>query len=186
MELIPALKLGWLNGWVLLASFYLVFGIRMLVFPKGVVKKLFSVSGWSKEQRILSAIGKPFSLGCLALIILTPLQLGRPVFVIGTALFAIGFAGMMVALFNFRSAPVEQAVTSGLYRISRNPQWVSLALMLAGSCIAIGSWMALILLLVAAVFYHFRILGEERACLEHYGEPYRQFLKCVPRYFLFV
>ena len=55
-----------------------------------------------------------------------------------------------------------------------------------GTGIAIGSWTALLLRHVAVVFYHFRILGEERACLQRYGEPYEQFLKRVPRYLLFV
>jgi protein-S-isoprenylcysteine O-methyltransferase Ste14 len=90
-----------------------------------------------------------------------------------------------VALFNFRNTPAGQPVTSGLYRISRNPQWVTLFAMLLGACIAIGSWTAVILLLIAAVFYHFRIRGEERACLAHYGEPYQELLDRVPRYFLF-
>jgi protein-S-isoprenylcysteine O-methyltransferase Ste14 len=185
MELWPALELGWLNGWLMLGSFYLVFGILMLMSPSAVVKRLFAVSGWSREQRILSAVGKPFSLACIVLIVLTPLQVGQAVFVVGMIVFAVGFVGMMSALIVFGRTPLDQPVTGGLYRISRNPQWVSLALMLLGTCIAVGSWTAVLLLLVATVFYHFRILGEERACLKRYGEPYRQFLERVPRYFLF-
>jgi protein-S-isoprenylcysteine O-methyltransferase Ste14 len=92
---------------------------------------------------------------------------------------------MMIALFNFRNTPSNAPVTQGLCRISRNPQWISLATMFLGSCIAIGSWLAIFLLLIAVVFYHFRILGEERACLNRFGEPYQNYLKRVPRYFLF-
>ncbi|MBU1748286.1 MAG: phosphatidylethanolamine N-methyltransferase family protein, partial [Chloroflexi bacterium] len=156
MELMPTLQLGWLNGWLMLGSFYLVFAVLMLVFPRDVVAKLFSVSGWSREQKVLSAIGKPFSLACLALIIFTPLKIGQGVFVVGLVTFALGFVGMIVALFNFRNTPAGQPVTSGLYRVSRNPQWVTLFTMFLGNCIAIGSWTAVVLLLIAAVFYHFR------------------------------
>jgi len=185
MEILPAMKLGWLNGWLMLGVFYLVFAILMLLFPKDIVAKLFSVSSWSKAQRILSAAGKPFIFACIGLLIFTPLKIGQGVFVTGSALFLLGFAGMLVALFDFRSTPADQPVTRGFYRISRNPQWLTLATMFLGACIAIGSWAAVVLLLTAAVFYHFRILGEERACLERYGEPYRDYLKRVPRYFLF-
>ncbi|MBU4457019.1 MAG: isoprenylcysteine carboxylmethyltransferase family protein [Nanoarchaeota archaeon] len=185
MEWLPEMKLGLLNGWLMLGSFYLVFGILMLLFPRAIVAKLFSVSGWSREQQILSAAGKPFSLACLGLLIFTPLKIGQGVFVVGSVLFLFGFAGMMMALFNFRNTPADQPVNQGLYRISRNPQWLTLATMFLGTCIAIGSWVAVILLLVATLFYHFRILGEERACLNRFGEPYKEYLKRVPRYFLF-
>lgn len=132
-----------------------------------------------------SAIGKPFTLACLALIILTPLKIGQGIFVVGLVIFTLGFIGMIVALFNFRNTPTDQPVTSGLYRVSRNPQWVTLVTMFLGTGIAIGSWTAVLLLLIAAVFYHFRIRGEERACLARYGEPYQAFLDRVPRYFVF-
>jgi protein-S-isoprenylcysteine O-methyltransferase Ste14 len=186
MELLPSMKVGWLNGWLMLGTFYLFFAVLMLTFPRYVVANLFSVSGWSREQRILSTIGKPFSLAVVALIILTPLKLGSAVFFVGLTLYALGFLGMTIALFNFRSTPEDQPVNTGFYRISRNPQWLSLALMILGSCIAIGSWTAVSLLLVAVIFYHFRILGEERACLARYGEPYADYLQRVPRYLPFI
>jgi protein-S-isoprenylcysteine O-methyltransferase Ste14 len=184
MEWLPELKLGWFNGWLLPGAFYLIFGILMLLTPKDIVAKLFSISGWSKQQAILSAIGKPFSLTCLGIIIFSPLKTGQDVFVTGCVLFLIGFTGMMIALLNFRHTPSNQPVTQGLYRISRNPQWISLATMFLGACISIGSWLAIFLLLIAVVFYHFRILGEERACLNRYGEMYQDYMRRVPRYFL--
>jgi protein-S-isoprenylcysteine O-methyltransferase Ste14 len=185
MEWLPALKIGWFNGWLMLAVFYLIFGILMLLFPKDAVINLFRVSGWSKQQRILSSIGKLFSLTCLGIIIFSPLKIGQGIFLAGGVLFILGFATMIVALFNYRNTAPDQPVTQGLYRVSRNPQWISLATMLLGTCIAIGSWAAIILLLIAVVFYHFRILGEERACLHRYGEAYQNYLKRVPRYILF-
>jgi protein-S-isoprenylcysteine O-methyltransferase Ste14 len=186
MELFPTLKFGWINGWLMLAAFYLVFGIMLLIFPRSVVKRLYDVSGWSRQQRVMNSIGKPFALAAMVLVIFTPLKVGQPVFVVGGVVFALGFAGMISALIAFQRTPLAQPVTEGLYRISRNPQWVSLFLLMLGTSIAIGSWTVLLLLLVATAFYHFRILGEERACAERYGEPYREFLKQVPRYFLFV
>jgi protein-S-isoprenylcysteine O-methyltransferase Ste14 len=186
MEWLPELKLGWFNGWLPLGAFYLIFGVLMVLTPKDIVAKLFSVSGWSRQQVIFSIIGKPFSLACLGIIIFSPLKIGQNVFVVGCALFLLGFTGMMIALFNFRGTPSDQPVTEGLYRISRNPQWMSLAIMFLGSCIMIGSWLAIFLLWIAGVFYHFRILGEERACLNHYGEPYQNYLKRAPRYFFFL
>jgi protein-S-isoprenylcysteine O-methyltransferase Ste14 len=49
----------------------------------------------------------------------------------------------------------------------------------------VGSGLALLLFAISAGFYHFRILGEERACLASYGESYRNYMQSVPRYFIF-
>jgi hypothetical protein len=37
MELIPALEIGWLNGWILLFPYCLMFGSSLKTFPKDVV-----------------------------------------------------------------------------------------------------------------------------------------------------
>lgn len=182
MEFLPTLQLGWLNGWIPILVFYLPFGLLMLIWPRDIVKKLYAVAGWSKTERILSLAGKPFALTCLGLVIFSPLKLGESVFWIGAGVFLIGFVVMFVALFNYRHSPVDQAVERGIYRVSRNPQWFGLMFMFLGSTVMVGSGLALLCMVVATIFYHFRILGEERACLAEYGEPYQEYLERVPRY----
>lgn len=185
MELLPAMRWGWLNGWLMLSAFYLVFGILLLAFPRDIRAQLFDMSGWKRKHRILSAIGKLFALACLILIVLTPLKIGQGVFVVGMTVFVPGFVGMSSALWDYRNTPADHPVTRGLYRVSRNPQWVMLAMMFLGTSIAIGSWAAVMLFLASAGFYHFRILGEENACVTQYGASYRQYMTRVPRYLPF-
>lgn len=186
MELIPALKLGWLNGWILLALEFLIQGTLLLIFPKDVVARLFDRSGWSPQQRIFTVIGKLFSLACLVLIILTPLKIQSGLFIAGLALYIIGLAGLVTAMLNFKDTPPDQAVTKGIYRISRHPQIVSLFIIFLGVCLAIGSWAALVMLVMSRLLQHFGILAEEEVCLKRYGEPYRAFMARAPRYFLFI
>jgi protein-S-isoprenylcysteine O-methyltransferase Ste14 len=52
-------------------------------------------------------------------------------------------------------------------------------------CFAIGSWLALFMLMMSKLFQHFGILAEEEACLAQYGDSYRAYMKRVPRYFVF-
>jgi len=99
-------------------------------------------------------------------------------------LFALGLAGFVIALFNFKNAPLDQPVTRGLYRISRHPQQLMFFISFLGICVAIGSWLALFIQIVSSLFLHSRILAEEKACLERYGDSYRAYMKRVPRYFL--
>ncbi|MCK4693518.1 MAG: isoprenylcysteine carboxylmethyltransferase family protein [Anaerolineales bacterium] len=185
MELVPTLKIGWLNGWILLCLLCLIEGFLLIVFPKDVVTRLFDRSGWDKKQRTFTVIGKLFSLACLILIILTPLKIGSSALVVGTILYILGLVGLIIAILNFRNTPLGQPVTGGLYRLSRHPQILMLFVLFVGICVAIGSWLALLMLMVSKLVQHLGILAEEEVCLERYGDSYRAYMKRVPRYFLF-
>jgi len=186
MELIPTLKIGWLNGWILLCLIYSIFGILLILFPKDVVSRFYNYdrSSWSKTQRAFYIIGKLLALVCLVLIIFTPLKIGANVFILGIILFALGLAGFIAALFNFKNTLLDQPVTRGLYRISRHPQILMLFIMSIGICITIGSGLVLFIVIISSLFLHSRDLAEEEACLERYGDSYRNYMKLVPRYFL--
>ena len=186
MELFPAMRWGWLNGWLLLSGVFLVFALLLLGFPRDIVAKLYAVSGWRRHHLVVFVIGELAALACLVLIIRTPLRIGHGVFVIGIVLCGVGSAVMSAALLSYKSTSPGKMVTRGLYRASRNPQWLGMAAMLLGTCVAIGSWTAVTLCLASAVGYHFRILGEETACLTQYGAAYEDYMKRVPRYLLFV
>ena len=86
MELMPALEIGWLNGWMPLGLLVLVEGLLLKVFPKEVAARLFDRSGWEKKQALFTVIGKLFSLVCLVLIVLTPLKAGSGLFIVGAVL----------------------------------------------------------------------------------------------------
>jgi protein-S-isoprenylcysteine O-methyltransferase Ste14 len=185
MELTPTLEMGWLNGWILLCLLYLVYGVLLWIFPKNVVARLYDKSGRTKRQKVHIYIGSLLAFICFCLIIFTPLRTGSNLFIPGITLFTLGLAGFVIALFNFKNAPLDQPVTRGLYRISRHPQQVMFFISFLGICIAIGSWLALFIQMISSLFLHSRILAEEKACLERYGDPYRDYMERVPRYSLF-
>jgi len=185
MDLIPQLGLGWLYGWLPLAIFFAVFGLVLWALPKSVVSKLYDQSEWTARQRRITRVGKVFALACTVLLVLSPLQVGSGVFWLGAVVFGLGLVGLVVALLNFaRMSPGEPAIR-GLYRLSRNPQWVALVLVYLGSCLAVGSWLSVLLLVALSALFHVRILAEERSCIQLYGDAYRRYMKQVPRYFLF-
>jgi len=186
VELLPALDIGWCNGWVLLCLLYLIFGILLVAFPKEVVLRLYEYnrSGWSKAQRASYVIGKILAVVCMVLMIFSPLKIWTNVFIPGIALYVLGLTGFIIALINFRNTPLDQPVTSGLYGISRHPQMLMLFVLASGICIAIGSWLALFIQIISSLFLRSRTLAEEKACLELYGDSYRAYMKRVPRYLL--
>ena len=185
MKLFPPLSIGWLNGWILVVIFYASYLVLLKIFPSETVSRLYDNSGWTDNQARFARIGLPFALAALLLILFTPLAIGKPIFWIGLALALIGQAGFFSALHSFKVTALDEPVTSGLYRISRNPQWVAFAVILLGFSLMVGSWTVLALLSVRLAMNHFRILGEERALEAQYGDDYLKFKRSVPRYFLF-
>ena len=75
------------------------------------------------------------------------------------------------------NAPPDQPVTQGVYGITRHPQNMASSLVILGCTIAIGSWLALILFVVARIFLHQNLVAEEEVCLQEYGEAYRSYME---------
>ena len=185
MELLPTLELRWLNGWIFILIFYSVFGILLKILPKEAVIRLYDEEGWTKFQKVMAKTSKVFGILIIILQIFTPLKIESLEFIIGVIIFSLGTFGFIISILNFRDAPLDKPVTSGLYRISRNPQMIMLDLVGVGISITIGSGMTIILIIFGQSFSHFRIQGEEKRLLEQYGDLYREYMKKVPRYFLF-
>ena len=129
------MRWGWLNGWLLLSALFLVFGLLLTGFSRDIVAKLYDVSGWSRHQRVVAALGKLPALACFVLFIGTPLKIGQGLLVVGVALCVVGIVVMSAALQTYNRTPSGEMVTRGLYRVSRNPQWLGMAAMLLGTCV---------------------------------------------------
>jgi len=185
MKWIPELRLGWLNGWILLVVLYGAFGLLLLAFPRDVVRRLYDRSGWTRQQSTWIAMGKLPILVGFVLTVLSPLRIGSGPFMVGIVVFALGLAGFIVALIHFKNTPPDRPAEVGLYSVSRNPQISTLYLASLGIGLSIGSWLVLLLTLLSAVGQHLRVLAEEQTCLAQYGDSYRQYMERVPRYLLF-
>jgi protein-S-isoprenylcysteine O-methyltransferase Ste14 len=185
MQLTPTLEIGWLNGWILVGLLYVTYGLVLIILPRDVVARLYDRTGRSKRHKLLILAGSLLALFYFALIVFTPLKITSYVFIPGMVLYVLGLAGFVVAVFNFKNAPLGEPATTGLYKISRHPQQVMFFLTFAGACIVIGSWLALFIQIISSLFLHVRVVAEEKACLERYGDQYRRYMERVPRYFVF-
>ena len=185
MELFPAFEIGWLNGWIFMVGFFLIFGIVIKTCPKNVITRLYDSKGWTKTQYTFTKLGKLCGLIHIILVVFTPLSIVSIEFVIGIIIYSIETIGFVIAVINFKKAPLGKPITSGLYKISRNPQIITLFLVSFGTSLVIGSWIAIIIVIVSAIFLHFRILGEEKRLTEQYGDSFLEYKKKVLRYFIF-
>lgn len=104
----------------------------------------------------------------------------------------IGVFGLILCglgMMAFRSFPrvlcqgADILTVSGVYRWSRNPQYVGWLLFLIGFALNDWSLWCLAALMVVAVSLHLLVLIEEEYLRREFGQQYIEFCGKVPRYF---
>jgi protein-S-isoprenylcysteine O-methyltransferase Ste14 len=114
--------------------------------------------------------------------IFLPLQLGTFWFYIGLPITLLGFVTNVIVIVNWVRSPRGKPVTTGLYRYSRHPMYVTAFLIFLGVSITTASWVFLLftILMIAASFYYSSL--EENSCIAQYGDTYREYMHKTPKY----
>lgn len=103
-------------------------------------------------------------------------------FYAGLVTYGIGVLMCLVSVSNF-SKPSENGINlNGLYRISRNPMYVSYFIYFLGCVLITQSLLLLAILVVFQISTHWIILSEERWCVNKFGEEYKNYMSKVRRY----
>ena len=186
MTALPPFELGVSNGWILLVAYGIGLLLALVPFSKDDRLRLFADPKVHLRglKRIALHIGQFVAVGFIVLMLFTPITHAPGLVLVGTSIYVLGYSTVLIALRYFRRATVGHPATHGPYRVSRNPQWVGLFLVLLGAAITSGAWLMVVMVLLVGCVYHIQILEEEKACSTLYGEPYLKYLRQVPRYFL--
>jgi Phospholipid methyltransferase len=78
--------------------------------------------------------------------------------------------------------PPERLVSSGPYAYSRNPMYLGHIIFLIGLTLALKSWFAALITISVALWFHGRVLGDEKKLVERLGRPYINYLTSVKRW----
>jgi protein-S-isoprenylcysteine O-methyltransferase Ste14 len=196
VETLPVNPLGWfllLIGVVYVAGMLIVFGVRRQRFWES------SLAGTPTHEERGDRSFWFFSLGMGAAFFLSPLEykylpasLPRSVWMAyaGVVLVTLGIALFVWArrlLGKNYSGHVsmktgQPLVQSGPYRLIRHPAYAGFLLMALGLSLGYSSLAGLVsilVLLLPGLFYRTNI--EEQLLLEHFGEPYRQYIHRTKR-----
>ncbi len=111
----------------------------------------------------------------------------------GIGIAAVGVGVFIAAMSTMRDSwragiPAEDKtmlVTTGLYRISRNPAFLGFDLMYIGLLVAFFHYIHLLFVIFALVMLHLQILQEEKFLAVTFGEDYDHYKKQVGRYLFF-
>ncbi len=178
--LTPIHALGLTNAWLGTLSLTLLGMLAVQLHPRG--DRLADASWYGEEELRWARISTAINLGLLFYSLFVPLRLGSLALLVGAALFGTGLVAAIWAYVSFLNTPEDEPVVRGLYRLSRNPIYVSTWLALLGICVAATSWILLLLAVAWLVPTHRLVLAEERHCRPRYGADYQAYLRRVSRY----
>jgi protein-S-isoprenylcysteine O-methyltransferase Ste14 len=177
----PTIVFGLYNGWLYFIIYLIVFGTTLRTCSPEVRTRLYDKSLWTKRTRGLVTIGKIFSFLNIILIIFAALVYPNIEFFVGTFIYIVGLSLLVGSIIHFRKAPLDNPITEGVYKYSRNPQMIGIFVLFFGMVLVIGSIVNLVFLVISIVFNHFAVLGEEAALEQQYGESYLEYKNKIPR-----
>ena len=79
-------------------------------------------------------------------------------------------------------APPDQIVDTGIYGWMRNPMYLGHIIYMIGVALVFQSWFAAAIAAMRTVWFHFRVLKDERGLNERFGEPYLAYTRRVKRW----
>ncbi len=185
MSLIPAFQIGVWNLWIFLVAFLLFEALPLpllRLIAKREMAQFCPHSTSDTSVNLANIIWSIVFLLFLTYTIFLPLQLGTAWFYAGLAIFILGVILATILNVNIASTPIDVPVTTGLYRYSRHPIYLTGILRLLGMGIASASWVFLLLPASLLIGLFIFAGSEERATTEQYGDAYREYMKRTPRW----
>ena len=185
LSIIPEFNLGILNAWIGTFPIMLLPLIFRMFNRSAFIDRAAARGEYNKsEKRTVDYTMAVYYLILLYSIVL-PLKFDTNSFYVGLVVYLIAIFCLMITYFNFKSAPPDQLVTYGIFRLSRNPFYLTTIIAFLGVGLASLSWLLILLTIIMAILQHQVVLAEERICEVKYGKEYLEYKARVPRYLLF-
>lgn len=95
----------------------------------------------------------------------------------------LAFRRAMTTVNPLNPSGASSVVTSGIYRITRNPMYVGLLFVLIGLTVYLGAPLTVLGPIGFAMYIHrFQIIPEEQALTAKFGDEYRRYMSRVRRW----
>lgn len=147
-----------------------------LKIPPPAVAAIFAVVMWLASQ-LVPRVELPFSVRVTIAIIIACAGL-----VFGVAAMR-SFVRAKTTMNPFKPGAASSLVTGGVFRITRNPMYLSLLLYLLAWSVYLASWPAVVFLPVFVLYItQFQIKPEERTLFTLFGAAYTQYKQKVRRW----
>lgn len=180
----PIFEASLWNAWLLYVPF-LIGAICFDMQNKTIAKRMADMTGYTVKEKVFTVIASLIAYPYMALSVWTPFTTIRPFLYIGAIVYVAGITMFFSALYAIVKTPLDMPFSIGVYRISRNPLYVSAELIFFSVSLMTANIVLFIFTLIVIVSQHFMILAEERVCRLKYGSVFENYIKEVPRYIIF-
>lgn len=171
-----------MNAFLLLVPIlFLRYGILGMI-SKEALKRASFFAPLKEREKIAFWVYQFTTASIFIYLLLLRIKVDSVWFYIGLVLFIIGTVLFTVSIINYAIPKTSGINVNGLYRLSRNPMYVSYFVYFLGCAILTDSWILFVLLIVFQTSSHWIILSEERWCIENFGEEYIKYMSRVRRY----
>jgi protein-S-isoprenylcysteine O-methyltransferase Ste14 len=183
MSWIPAFEIGVWNAWLFMIIYPLQW-LAVIIVPKHIAEKTSHAPEiiQSRQDRIMAFLTQGFWIGATLYSIFVPFQVGTVWIWVGLALFIIGLSILVLATLTVAGTQQDKPFTSGVYRFSRHPMYLSMIIVYLGVSIAAASWLFFLITVITFFLQHYQMLKEERHCCEQFGDAYRKYMERTPRW----
>ena len=123
MSLIPDFELGFWNAWIFTLLGLLIGLVSWILIDIKAMKK-FRVEPQipkSRAEKLSEKIYLPLSLASMIYTVFLPIKLGTSWFYAGIAIWVLSMVMGILSFVSFGTTPLDELVTKGIYRLSRNP-----------------------------------------------------------------
>ena len=183
MSLVPAFHIGLWNAWLFMIIYPLQW-LAVVVVPKNVAERTSRapdiISG--RRDRVMAIFTQGLWIGATLYSIFLPLQTGEIWMWVGLALFVIGLSILISATVAVAFTPKGSPFSSGIYRFSRHPMYLSMFLVYIAAGIAAASWLFFLITLATYFLQRYQAIKEEKYCCEQLGRAYKDYIARTPRW----
>jgi protein-S-isoprenylcysteine O-methyltransferase Ste14 len=190
MSLLPEFELGLWNAWIITVLGSILPNITSYLLPranKELMRRRMRDLKWGKLGKgvklvllVTQAVILPFTV---VYSFFLPLQLGTVWFYAGLLISILGIVMPFAAQVPFATEPLDRPLTTGVYRMTRNPEYLSGVLQYLGIGVSCLSWVFLLCAAAWLVLLHVAVVGyEEPSLINTYGDAYMKYMKTTPRW----
>lgn len=177
MSWIPAFEIGVWNAWLFMIVYPLQW-MLVLILPRHIVERTSHAPGIARTRhdRILLSLNSVLWVAASLYSIFLPLHMGTAWFYIGLCVFIAGVIILVAATLEVIRATDDKPFTTGIYRFSRHPMYLSMILVYLGVSIAAASWLFFLITVATYFLQRYQMIKEEEYCCRKYGQSYIDYM----------
>ena len=182
MDWVPAFEPGVWNAWLFMIIYPLQW-LAVIILPDiGARTSHAPEIINSRKDRIMSWLTQGIWIGATLYSIFLPLRTDTPWVWVGLAIFLAGLAVLVAATFAVAAAPADKPFTSGIYRFTRHPMYLSMLTVYLAVSVASLSWLFALITLATFFLQRHQAMKEENQCTRIFGREYEEYMRRTSRW----